>query len=247
LALPSISSSARKGPDVPRLRLRPVRFGTVTLRSRLLVVTAAESKRLANGSSGRSETEMSCLSSSSFSPSVVPSGLVRRPYEARQSPVFVLTLLCLTLLSLTGPPSERMPLSTFLTMHGCSTAEMARDGIGSHGACCGSSLGAATCCSLSMVVSDGVGRREGLQVKFRRLASHRAHSVFTQSCVHVPATTYCRSEVSALRCPWVDCMCRSQLPPLCRDRTSCSQSARVIIVESGLEYAAISRVSIPSP
>jgi hypothetical protein len=45
-----------------------------------------------------------------------------------------------TLLSLTGPPSEVMPLSMFLTMHGCSTTEMARDGMGNHGACRCSSL-----------------------------------------------------------------------------------------------------------
>jgi hypothetical protein len=54
-----------KGPEEPRLRLRPVRFGTVTLSRRLLVVTAVESKRLANGSSGRNETEM--IFGSSFS------------------------------------------------------------------------------------------------------------------------------------------------------------------------------------
>jgi hypothetical protein len=59
------SAWVKKGPEVPCLRLRPVRFGTVTLSSKLLVVTAMESKRLANGSSGRSETEMSCLRSSS--------------------------------------------------------------------------------------------------------------------------------------------------------------------------------------
>jgi hypothetical protein len=75
----AISSSDKKGPAVPRLRLRPVRFGTVIFNKRLLVVTAVESNRFANGSSGRSETEMSCLSSSSFSPSVVPSGFDRKP------------------------------------------------------------------------------------------------------------------------------------------------------------------------
>jgi hypothetical protein len=32
-----------------------------------------------------------------------------------------------------------MPLSTFLTMHGCSTTEIAREGMDSHGACCCSS------------------------------------------------------------------------------------------------------------
>jgi hypothetical protein len=39
-----------------------------------------------------------------------------------------------TLLSLRAPPSEVMPLSTFLMMQGCSTTEMARDGMGNHGA-----------------------------------------------------------------------------------------------------------------
>jgi hypothetical protein len=59
-----ISCSFKKGPEEPRLRFRPVRLGTVTLSSTLLVVTGVESKRLAKGSSGRSETEMSNLSSS---------------------------------------------------------------------------------------------------------------------------------------------------------------------------------------
>jgi hypothetical protein len=39
-----------------------------------------------------------------------------------------------TLLSLRAPPSEVMPLSTFLMMQGCSTTEMARDGMSNHGA-----------------------------------------------------------------------------------------------------------------
>lgn len=47
----------------------------------------------------------------------------------------VVQRLLLTLLSLTGPPNEAMPFSTFLMMAGCSTTEMARDGIGSHDAC----------------------------------------------------------------------------------------------------------------
>ena len=42
----------------------------------------------------------------------------------------------LTLLSLIGPPKEVMPLSRFLMIHGCSTTEMAREGMGSHLACC---------------------------------------------------------------------------------------------------------------
>ena len=46
-----------------------------------------------------------------------------------------------TLLSLPGPPNEATALWMFLTMHGCSTTEMARDGIGSHGA-------VASCCVL---------------------------------------------------------------------------------------------------
>jgi hypothetical protein len=41
-----------------------------------------------------------------------------------------------TLLSLRAPPSEVMPLSTFLMMQGCSTTEMAREGMGNHGANC---------------------------------------------------------------------------------------------------------------
>lgn len=41
-----------------------------------------------------------------------------------------------TLLSFNAPPSDVMPLSTFLMMQGCSTTEMARDGMGNHGAGC---------------------------------------------------------------------------------------------------------------
>lgn len=40
-----------------------------------------------------------------------------------------------TLLNLTGPPSDVMPLSMFLTMHGCSTTEIERAGMDSQGAC----------------------------------------------------------------------------------------------------------------
>jgi hypothetical protein len=78
LLLP-ISCSDRKGPEEPRFRLRPVRLGTVTLSSKLLVRTGVDSKRLANGSSGRSDTEMSCLSSSSPSALMVVSSFDRRP------------------------------------------------------------------------------------------------------------------------------------------------------------------------
>jgi len=93
----AISSSLMKGPEVPRLRLRPVLFGTVTLSRMLLVVTAVESSRLAKGSSGRSETEMSCLRSSSFSPSVAASGFDRRPLmrvSRLDVPQMVFLLLC---------------------------------------------------------------------------------------------------------------------------------------------------------
>jgi hypothetical protein len=99
------------------------------------VVTAMESRRLAKGSSGRSETEMSCLSSSSLSPSAVGSSLAHRPCASCQS-LFAVFLIHRTLLSFRGPPSEAMPLSTFLMMHGCSTTETGRNGMGSHGACC---------------------------------------------------------------------------------------------------------------
>jgi hypothetical protein len=75
----SISPSDKKGPEVPRFRFRPVSFGTVTLSNKLCVVTACESKRFANGSSGRSETEMSCLSLSSASLSVDVFRFDRRP------------------------------------------------------------------------------------------------------------------------------------------------------------------------
>jgi hypothetical protein len=86
LEVVSSSASVKNGPGEPRLRLRPVRLGTVTLSSRLLVVTAVESRRLAKGSSGRSDTEMSCLSSSSSSPPlVVGSSLARRPWAACKS------------------------------------------------------------------------------------------------------------------------------------------------------------------
>ena len=73
------SSSERKGPEVPRFRLRPVRFGTVTLSRRLFVLTGVDSKRLAKGSSGRNETDMSFLSSSSPSALVVVSNRDRKP------------------------------------------------------------------------------------------------------------------------------------------------------------------------
>lgn len=142
------SSWARNGPEVPRLRLRPVRLGTVTLSSRLLVATGVESKRLASGSSGRSETEMTL--GRAFSP-LAPgcgSSLALKPWrpcqlqprgdgdgDAGLEP---------TLLSLRDPPSERMPLSTFLTRHGCSTTDTAREGICSHGAACS---GAVLCVS----------------------------------------------------------------------------------------------------
>lgn len=83
---------------------------------------------------------MSFLSSSSPSVLVVVSSLDRSPWRGRQSRSTALEVLLLTLLSLTGPPNEAMPLSTFLMMHGCSTTEMARDGMGSHGASCCESL-----------------------------------------------------------------------------------------------------------
>lgn len=132
----AISSSVRKGPVVPRFRLRPVRFGTVTLMRRLFVLTGVDSKRLAKGSSGRSETEMSFLSSSSPSALVVVSNRDRRPWASVSLSQSGRHCYCrLTLLSLTGPPNEVMPLSTFLMIAGCSTTETARDGMGSQGAC----------------------------------------------------------------------------------------------------------------
>lgn len=56
---PSTWSSGRNGPEEPRFRLRPVRLGALTFRSRLLVGTGVASKRLAKGSSGRNETDTS--------------------------------------------------------------------------------------------------------------------------------------------------------------------------------------------
>lgn len=131
--LPVISSSLKKGPDVPHFRFLPVRAGTVTLSRRLLVVTAVDSRRLAKGSSGRSETEMSCLASLSSLPSL---GLLFgcRPCFPHQLHIHIGQCNALTLLSLAGPPSEVMPLSIFLTMQGCSTDVMLRAGMGSHGA-----------------------------------------------------------------------------------------------------------------
>ena len=41
-----------------------------------------------------------------------------------------------------------MPLSTFLMMQGCSTTDMARDGMGSHGAVCFSSAPTETCVAM---------------------------------------------------------------------------------------------------
>ena len=57
LELGSASFSARNGPEEPRFLLRPVRLGTVTLSSKLVVVTGVETRRLAKGSSGRSDAE----------------------------------------------------------------------------------------------------------------------------------------------------------------------------------------------
>src|SRR5947209_8159894 len=55
---PSNSDSARKGPDVPRLRFRPVLLGTVTLSKRFRVWTIFDVIDLAMTSSGRRETPM---------------------------------------------------------------------------------------------------------------------------------------------------------------------------------------------
>jgi hypothetical protein len=123
----------------------------------LLVLTGVDSNRLANGSSGRSETEMSFFNSSSPSALVVVSSRDRSPY-ACQPPNGVgtpLRLPLLTLLNLTGPPSEIIPLSRFFTMQGCSTAEMAREGTGSQGASWVLSRGALGVYSLSMVADIG--------------------------------------------------------------------------------------------
>lgn len=80
LVCPWASPSVKKGPVVPRFRFLPVRFGSVTFSRRLLVVTGVESRRLANGSSGRSDTEIIFLSSSSFSLMVGVSNLDLKPY-----------------------------------------------------------------------------------------------------------------------------------------------------------------------
>jgi len=78
------------------------------------------------------------------------SGSIADP-ELSVSRVLVSERLHLTLLNLTGPPSEVMPLSMFLTMHGCSTTEMARDGMGSQGACCCLSFVCMASCSVVMI------------------------------------------------------------------------------------------------
>jgi hypothetical protein len=64
---------------VPRFLLLPVRFGTVNLSSRLFVVTGVDNRRLARGSYGRSDTEISFFSSSSSSLLVFVSSLDLRP------------------------------------------------------------------------------------------------------------------------------------------------------------------------
>ena len=48
-----------------------------------------------------------------------------------------------------------MPLSMFLTRHGCSTTEMARDGIGSHGAVWAGVFSRCTVVSSVFMVGDG--------------------------------------------------------------------------------------------
>lgn len=63
----------------------------------------------------------------------------------------------LTLLSLTGPPSETMPLSMFLMRHGCSTTEMARDGTCSHGAVCSTAFSWVDTTSVWTAVMEGDG------------------------------------------------------------------------------------------
>jgi hypothetical protein len=80
------------------------------------------------------------------------SGSIADPRKS-VSEVLMFERLHLTLLNLTGPPSEVMPLSMFLTMHGCSTTEMVRDGMGSQGACCCVSLATTTLGSVVMVLS----------------------------------------------------------------------------------------------
>lgn len=57
-----------------------------------------------------------------------------------------------------------MPLSTFLMMHGCSMAETARDGMGSHGAGSGLALAALTSRWLLLPVLSMMDVRAGLHV-----------------------------------------------------------------------------------
>lgn len=64
---------------VPRFLFLPVRLGTVTLSSRLFVVTGVDNRRLAKGSFGRSDTEISFFSSSSSSPLLFVFSLDLRP------------------------------------------------------------------------------------------------------------------------------------------------------------------------
>lgn len=120
--------------------------------------TGVDSKRLAKGSSGRRETEMSFLSSSSPSALTVVSSFDRRPLGhvlACGCGMELCKDLLPTLLSLTGPPNEAMPFSTFLMMAGCSTTEMARDGIGSHDACWLSPFAVCVGCSSLMAHCNG--------------------------------------------------------------------------------------------
>jgi hypothetical protein len=85
-------SSYVKGSAEPRFRFRPVRFGTVIFRRILLVVALIDRRGLAAGSSGWK----------------------LRPIGFSES----FSRIC----AMAGePPSMHMALSTFLTMHGCST------------------------------------------------------------------------------------------------------------------------------
>ena len=92
-------------------------------------------------------------------------------YRTTQSPCIP------TLLRRKAPPSEIMPLSTFLTMQGCSTTDIARDGTCNHGAGCLSSAWLAETCSVFMSRArresqlprcrDGGGEAAGLRATTR--------------------------------------------------------------------------------
>jgi hypothetical protein len=132
------------GPSVPRFRLRPVRFGTVTLSTSCLTSTFLDKMVFAMISSGRREASKT---SGLFPPS--------NSYGKHQLCQCAVHRRRLTLLRAYSPPNELMPRSRFFMMHGCSTLMMGCEVTGITGSCS---------CSCSCSSSVGVvGSREDIR------------------------------------------------------------------------------------